>query len=267
MSGFNNVGKLMHLPLADIDYEKSISETNFIVSAAAEILSETGGRNWIPLIVKEISDYQYQVVCNHFVYAVAQKAALERVWCIVIEANEKNIEQAKILAREIVPKVNLSTASRAAILAALQYLITEPGSPLKGIDAEVFANKIANSDREKWLDFNPITTLKCGITKGKKLDALSQVFFLQPPKPSVPIPTAPETINIKRASRDEILARLSYLSNYNIDGFEKVNVDMATDVIFTASKGKWKSLNPIAKLDCGIDSTKVKTLKKVFSLS
>lgn len=266
MIGFDDVGKLMHLPLVDINYEQQLSESDFIISAAAEMLSETGGRNWVPLIVKETGDYQYEVVCNHFIYAVAQKAALERVWCIVIEKNEKCIEQAKILAREKVPKINLSTASTENILAALKYLIAEPGSPLKGVDAVVAANKIAAASRENWLDFNPITVLKCGITKGKKLDVLSQVFFLLPPKPSIPTPPAPEAISIKRASRDEIFERLNYLFNYNIGGFEKVNADMAADVIFTASKGKWKSLNPIAKLDCGIESGQIKTLKKVFSL-
>lgn len=265
MSNFDNIGKLMHLPLADIEPGEQLSESEFMIKAAAESILQANGRNWIPVIVNEIGDYQYQVVSNHFVYAAAQQAELERVWCIVISPEPQIIEQVKILAREVTPKVNLSTASRDTILAALRYLIAEPGSALKGVDPIVATNKIAAAEREKWSDFNPITTLKCGITKGKKLDALTKVFFLSSPQKLPPPPPLPEIVSIKRASRDEIFTRLSYLSKYKIDSFE-VDVEKASDIIFSESKGKWKSLNPISKLDCGIDTKKIKTLKKVFSL-
>ncbi|MCL1464202.1 Rho termination factor [Argonema galeatum] len=266
MGKFDDIGKLMHLPLDSIQSEGQSSELEFIINAAAEAVLQAGGRNWVPVIVKENGDYQYKVVSNHFIYAVAQKAELDRVWCIVIEPDDQSIKQAKILAREVTPKVNLTTASRDTILAALRYLIAEPGSALKGADVMVAANRIAAADRETWSSFNPITTLKCGITKGKKLDAIAKVFFLSAPKPSTPPPPAPEVISIKRASREDFLSRLSYLSNYKIGGFETVDPENAADAIFTASKGKWKSLNPISKLECGIDTAKIKTLKTVFSL-
>jgi hypothetical protein len=266
MGKFDDVGKLMYLPLEEIKADGQSYESDFIISAAAEAVLQAGGRNWIPVIVKETTDGKYQVVSNYFIYAVAQKAELERVWCIVIEPNEQSIEQAKILARETTPKVNLSLATRDTILAALRYLISEPGSDLKGVDPVIAANKMSEAKRETWSNFNPITTLRCGITKGKKLDALSKVFFLSPPKQSEPTPQAPEIISIKRASREEIFNRLSYLSKYKIGGFEAIDPDRAADVIFTASKSKWKSLNPIAKLECGIDTAKIKTLKTVFSL-
>lgn len=259
MSDFDDIGKLMNFKLAEIEPGEKIVESEFVIAAAADAVLQAGGRNWIPIIVKEICDDKYQVVSNHFVYAVAQQAGLERVWCIVIKPDAQSIEQAKILAREAIPKVNLSTASRETILAALRYVIAEPGSALKGVDAVVAANRIAAADRKTWSSFNPITTLKCGITKGKKLDAVAKVFFLSPPPP-------PEVISIKSASRDEILTRLKYLSTAQIGGFEKVEPEVAADAIFTASKGKWKSLNPIAKLECGIDTTKVKALKTVFRL-
>jgi hypothetical protein len=266
MSDFDNIGKLMHLPLLDIQSEQEFSVSEFIIAAAAEAIRQAGGRNWIPVIVKEIEDYQYQVVSNHFVYASAHQAELERVWCIVIEPDAKSIEQAQILAREVSPKVNLATASRETILAALKYLIAESGSALKGVDAVVAANRIASANRESWSNFNQIPTLKCGITKGKKLDSLSQVFFLAPPTPLPATQPKPEVINIKRASREEIFSRISYFSTQKISGFEAVNPDKAADVIFTASKSKWKSLNPISKLECGIDTAKIKMLKTVFTL-
>ncbi|MEH2233572.1 MAG: Rho termination factor [Nostoc sp.] len=262
MSDFDNIGKLMHLKLTDLKPGEKFSESEFIIKAAAESILEADGRNWIPVIVKEIGDYKYQVISNHFVYAVAQQAKLERVWCIVISPEPQSIEQAKILAREVLPKVNLNTASRDSILAALKYLISEPSSALKGVDPIVATNRIAESNRKTWSNFNPILTLKCGITKGKKLDALAKVFFLS----SLPPLPPPEIVSIKSASRDEVFTRLIYLSKSKIDGFEAIDIEKSSDIIFSASKGKWKSLNPISKLECGIDTTKIKTLKKVFSL-
>ena len=157
----------------------------------------------------------------------------------------------------------MNTASEDTILAALKYLISEPNSALKGVDPIIATKRIAESNRKIWSNFNPILTLKCGITKGKKLDALAKVFFLSPP-PSEP---TPKIVSIKSASRDEMFTRLSYLSKSQIDGFEALDIEKSSDVIFSASKGKWKSLNPISKLECGIDTTKkIKALKKVFSL-
>ena len=264
MSDFNDVGKLKHLPLSAIKQEDYISYAEFIITAAATAVSNTGGRNWLPVIVKEVGD-KYEVVSNHFVYAVAQKAELERVWCIVIEPDEQNIEQAKILSRETLPKVNLSTAPKETIAAALKYLVEEPGSLLSKLDVAKTVDKIV-ANRESWLNLDVITTLKCGISKGDKLNALSKVFFVSPPEQSEPTPAAPEVTSIKRASRDEIFSRLSYLYKYKIGGFEAIDPDRAADIIFTASKSKWKSLSPIAKLECGIDTAKIKTLKTVFSL-
>jgi hypothetical protein len=255
----------MHLPLEDIQpADEYFTAPEFIVNSAAEAV-KAENRNWIPLIVKEIAEYQYQVVSNSLVYAVCKKAELERVWCIVIDPKPENIEQAKVLTGETQPRVNLNTASRETILAAIKYLIEQPGSVLKGVDAIKVTHKIVEAKRENWKSFNEITKLKCGITQGKKLDALKEVFFLSPPqKKEVPAP--PEKISIKRSSRDEIFKRLQYLSTCKSDKFDTIDPEKTADIIFTASKGKWKSLNPIAQLNCGISQAQIKTLKTVFSL-
>ncbi|HEY9879179.1 MAG TPA: Rho termination factor N-terminal domain-containing protein, partial [Leptolyngbyaceae cyanobacterium] len=85
-----------------------------------------------------------------------------------------------VLAGEVVPKINLSKASRDEIKAALQYLIEQPGGALKSVKLSVATNRIDEAPRQYWKSFEPITNLKCGITKGKKLDALKQVFYLTP---------------------------------------------------------------------------------------
>ncbi len=97
MSDFDNIGKLMHLPLADIKSTQSVVEPKSVIAIAAEAILKADGRNWVPVIVQEVADYQYEVVGDGFIYAAAQKAKLERVWCIVINPSVDDIEQVKIL--------------------------------------------------------------------------------------------------------------------------------------------------------------------------
>jgi hypothetical protein len=261
----NDVGKLMHLPLADIQPGEPIEVPDFFILAAAEALLKANGRNWVPVIVKQTGKYEYQVVANTFTFAAAQEAGLDRVWCMVTDSSTETIDQIKILARETTPKVNLSTASREIIMDALKYLIKSPGSPLSKVDLLVATNRIEEADREEWIDFSAVTKLKCGITKGPKLNALGEVFYLSPaPLPQLPPPPLP--ISVKKGSREEILVALKYLSDYKINGFNKIDIEKAADKVFYADKSKWKSLNPISLLDCGIAKSKITTLKTVIKL-
>jgi len=260
MSNSENIGKLMHLKLSKIESAEPCSESEFIIAGAAEAVLQAGNRNWIPIIVKETGDYQYQVVSNHFVYAVAQQAKLDLVWCIVIDPKPSNIEQAKILAREANPTVNLSTASKDTIIAVLKYLVKEHN--WKNVKPVETANKIVDSNREQWSDFTPLTKLQCGLTKAR-LDFIAKVFSISPPPPP---PPPPQAVSVKRASRDEIFDRLNYLSTNKIGGFETIDAEKTADAIFTANKGKWKTLSPISKLECGIDTAKMKIIKTLFSL-
>lgn len=260
MSNSENIGKLMHLKLSKIESAEPCSESEFIIAGAAEAVLQAGNRNWIPIIVKETGDYQYQVVSNHFVYAVAQQAKLDLVWCIVIDPKPSNIEQAKILAREANPQVNLSTASKDTIIAVLKYLVKEHN--WKNVKPVETANKIVDSNREQWSDFTPLTKLQCGLTKAR-LDFIAKVFSISSPPPP---PPPPQAVSVKRASKDEIFDRLNYLSTNKIGGFETIDPEKTADAIFTANKGKWKTLSPISKLECGIDTAKMKIIKTLFSL-
>lgn len=74
-------------------------------------------------------------------------------------------------------------------MAALQYLIEQPNSDLKkSVTLAVATNLIDEAPRVYWKNFEPITSLNCGITKGKKLDAIKSVFYLTPQ-------SMPDTIN------------------------------------------------------------------------
>jgi hypothetical protein len=100
------------------------------------------------------------------------------------------------------------------------------------------------------------------LTKAR-LDFIAKVFSISPPPPP---PPPPEAVSVKRASRDEIFDRLNYLSTNKIGGFENIDAEKTADAIFTANKGKWKTLSPISKLECGIDTAKMKIIKTLFSL-
>ena len=152
----------------------------FLITATAKKLNELGGRNWVPVIVKEIGEDQYEVIGNSFIYAVAEEAGLEKVWCIIADSKDETVELTKVLSGEVTPKINLSTATRDDIKAALQYLIEKPGTELKSLKLLIATDRIDEAPRQYWKTLEPITKLKCGITSGKKLNALKEVFYLTP---------------------------------------------------------------------------------------
>lgn len=203
MSRLNNIGNLMHLYLDEIEPGEGTNAPEFLIKAAAHLLNQKGERNWVPIIVKEIGEDKYELIGNSFIYAVAEEAGLERVWCIVTDGSNDTIEVTRVLAGEAMPKINLSKASRDEIAAALEYLIEQRDSVLKTVKLAVATNRIDEAPRQYWKTLDPIANLKCGITKGKKLDALKQVFYLTPQPMS---DTIADTDILKTMSTTELKA-------------------------------------------------------------
>jgi hypothetical protein len=160
MSSLSNIGNLMRLYLDNIDSSISNDTPEFLVKASALLLKEKGDRNWIPLLVKETSKDKYEVIANSFIYAVAKEAGLDRVWCIIADDSDDTAEVTKVLAQEKIPKINLCTASRDEIVAALQYLIEQPGSALKSVKLAVAANRIDEAPRQSWQKLDQIIALE-----------------------------------------------------------------------------------------------------------
>lgn len=184
MSILTDVGNLMYLYLDELWLDQATEASEFLIQSTAKLLEASGGRNWVPIVVREIDKDRYEVIGNSFVYAVAEAAELERVWCIVADSSDMTVDLSRALAREGVPKINLSIASRDEIVAALQYLIEKPNSVLKNVDLFVAANRIESApQRQYWKSLDAISDLKCKITKGAKLDALKEVFYLTPQTP------------------------------------------------------------------------------------
>ncbi len=180
MSNLSDVGNLMHLYLDEIDPGEGTDTPEFLITATAKKLNQLGSRNWIPVIVEEINEDQYQVIGNSFIYAVAQEAGLEKVWCIIADSSQETTEIVQVLSGETQPKINLSTATRDEIKSALQYLIKKQNSVLKSVKLLVATDSLDEAPRQYWKNFEPITKLKCGITKGKKINALKEIFYLEP---------------------------------------------------------------------------------------
>ena len=186
MNTLSDVGQLLYLYLEEIIPDESFECPSFVVEAGAQLLQNDAQRNWVPLIVKQTGPKQYQAIANSLVYAIAESAGLERVWCILADDQETSEEISRVLCGEQIPKINLSTASYDEIYAAFQYLLKMDETPLKSLKSQLVVPRIDEAPRRYWKDFNPITQLKCGITKGKKLDALKTVFYLKPePLPEI----------------------------------------------------------------------------------
>ncbi len=186
MINSNIIGNLQYIYLDQIEIKSGIDAAEFLIRGTAKLLQKAGGRNWLPIVVKIIEKDKYELIANSFVYAVAQEAGLERVWCVVADEKEETALLSRILAREQTPKINLSTATRDEIMSGLQFLIQQPNSPLKGIQIDVATNRIDEAgDRKYWQNFEPITKLKCGITK-TKINALELIFYLTPETALIP---------------------------------------------------------------------------------
>ena len=225
MSNLSDIGNLMYLDL-DIIEPGDIADTpEYLINATAKELGNTDGRNWIPVIVKEIAEDRYQVVGNYFIYAVAEAAGLEKVWCIVADDSEETAKVTKILAGEEIPKINLSTASRDEIKSALEYLIEQPDTALKGVKIPVATNRIDEAPRQYWQDLKPITKLKCGITAGKKVKALEKVFYLTPE-------SMPETIKDRKILNTLTTTELKKLAKKRkLSGYSKFNKTKLVDLL------------------------------------
>jgi Rho termination factor, N-terminal domain len=180
MKALSDVGQLLYLYLEEIIPDDEAQFSDFIIEAGAKLLQNGEQRNWVPLIVKQVGDKQYQVIANSLVYAIAEAAGVDRIWCILADDSSRTKEISRVLCGESIAKINLSKASHDEIYAAFQYLLSLDQSPLKGVKVQIATTRIDESPRQYWKDFTPIIQLKCGITKGKKLDALKEIFYLQP---------------------------------------------------------------------------------------
>ena len=214
MSNLSDVGNLMYLDLEIIKPMEIANTSEYLINATARELNNSDGRNWIPLVVKEVAEDRYQVIGNSFIYAVAETAGLEKVWCIIADNSETTAKLSRMLAKEETPRINLSTASTDEIKSALEYLIAQPDTPLKRVNLLKATNRIDEAPRKYWQDFKPVTKLGCGITAGKKVKTLEQVFYLTPESMPDNIKD-PDVLNSLTTTELKKIAKKRSLSGYS----------------------------------------------------
>lgn len=173
------IGALIYLYLEEIEPGEPVKMHEFLIKETAKAVSRAGDRNWLPIIVKQTGQDRYQVISNMFAYAVAEEAGLEKVWCIIADDSEATQTASVLLSQERLPKINLATATVDDIHSGLDYLIHRTVNPLKGVTLAVATNRIFEAPRHHWKpSLMEVTQLKCGITKGAKLNAFKEIFYL-----------------------------------------------------------------------------------------
>lgn len=193
------IGSLMYLYFDELKLETPIEAVEFLIEGTAKAVNQAKGRNWLPIIVKQTGEDQYQVIGNAFVYAVAEKAGLEKVWCIIADDSPETVEVSQLLAQEKLPQVNLATATFEEIKQGLEYLKNRPVNPLKPLDIAKASSRIDEAPSRYWKEsLEPVTKLKCGITRGKKLEIFKEVFYVTPePLPENLTPDILEMFNVE----------------------------------------------------------------------
>lgn len=92
-----DVGNLMYLYLDEIEPGQGTDTPDFLIKASASLINQNGGRNWIPIVIKAVGKDQYEEIGNSFVYAVAEEAGLERIWCIVADESDNTALITRVL--------------------------------------------------------------------------------------------------------------------------------------------------------------------------
>jgi hypothetical protein len=173
MENFSDVGKYLRIPCKKITNQDKSELHSAVINAIAKKL-KINQRNFLPIIVMEIDDEEYEVLLNAHILEAAKKAKLDFVWCIM--ADEERGKQIEVESKQRF-EINLLTASKKTIAEMFDYIKSVHPS-FSQIDPQYVAGKIVEKRSDKWKNFNPITRLSCKIGQ-KKLKILDNFFCLQ----------------------------------------------------------------------------------------
>ena len=173
MENFSDIGKYLRIPCKKITNKNKSEFHSAVVNAIAEKL-RTNQRNFLPIIVKEIDEEEYEVLLNAHILEAAKEAELDFVWCIM--ADEQRGKQIEVESKQRF-EINLLTASEKTIAEMFDY-IKSVDSSFSQIKPKEVAEKIVEKRSDKWKTFRPITKLRSKIGQ-KKLNILDKFFCLQ----------------------------------------------------------------------------------------
>lgn len=177
MEDFSDVGQYLRLPLRQIKMIEKAEQSNFIIIEAIAEKLKQNKRNFLPIIVEEVEEYQYKAFLNSHIIEAAQKANLDFVWCILADSERR--KQIEVEAKKCF-EVNMLNASEKTIARMLEYI--KKNHRDWRIQPEKVAKLIVENRSEQWKKcyppFKPLTKLKCGIGD-KKLEILQHYFCLK----------------------------------------------------------------------------------------
>lgn len=110
MSEFD-VGRLIITATENIHLTRALTQRELQDAHKIASFLSTSKRNWIPLYVKELSVYNYELVANFIILEAAKIAGLEEIYCIQIddkiETEEQIINIQSVLTKENKTKIVL----------------------------------------------------------------------------------------------------------------------------------------------------------------
>jgi hypothetical protein len=159
------LGQVLRLPCKFIQ-GKSGADKALLKSISQQL--QATGKNILPVIVKALDEDDYQAVLNTQILDAAKLAKLDFVWCLVV--NDQMQEQVQIESGQLPqPHANILTASEQEIVAAFEYIKAHRKGFEKVNPQQVGKAIVEYRKTRKLKSLSFLTTLRCGIGKGKLL--------------------------------------------------------------------------------------------------
>lgn len=171
MEVFSDIGKYLRIPRKQIHLREQEKESTpaVLIEAIAEKL-KVNERNYLPIIIEEVDEDEYEVLLNGHVLEAAEKANLDFVWCIL--ADEKRRKQIEIESKQRF-EVDLLTASETIIADMIQYI--KKNYNWTRVNPEKAAKIIVEKRSNRWKEVKAVKKTGCGIGK-QKIEILEKYF-------------------------------------------------------------------------------------------
>ena len=165
------LGEILRIPSEFVETKSKVKLNTTLVKSLANKL-KASNKNILPIIVKQISEDEYEAIHNTLILEAAKQAGLEFVWCIAVD----NQMETQILAEtgELF-QVSLLDSSEKEIIEALTFA-RDTETSLKKLDPAKVAKVIVSARTPSWKDLKPLSKLRCGVG-AKAAPVLSQYFI------------------------------------------------------------------------------------------
>ncbi|MEB3309966.1 MAG: hypothetical protein VKJ02_07005 [Snowella sp.] len=165
-------GKTIHLPIGEV--KGSSIGNDFLIKNLALHMKKTN-KNFLPVIVKEIAEHQYESCLNTPVLEAARLANLDLIWCIIVD--DDMFQQIEIEAGQVI-RVPLLSASENDIIDLIEYVKKDErySRSINKLDSQKAAKAIIKKREENSLSsLKFLTKERCGF--GEKAVSVLKNYF------------------------------------------------------------------------------------------